>query len=184
MSQFILETDRVGLRKFLESDLQAFASINGDPDVMEFFPSTMSADESEAMAQRINSGIDECGFGFWAAEEKSTCKFIGFTGLQKVKFEGGFTPAVEIGWRLAKEFWGRGLATESAQRCLEFAFFDLQLESVVSFTSILNGRSYRVMERIGMKRITEFNHPAIPNKHRLNPHILYQLHQRTFLQLA
>ena len=180
MGKYFLESERVGLRRFLEADRDLFAQMNADPDVMEFFPAKLSRLESDAMFERINNGIQDHGYGLWAAIEKSTDSFMGFVGLQDIRFEAEFAPAVEIGWRLAKSYWGRGLATESAMRCLEFAFCEAKLTEVVSMTAMLNEKSFRVMERIGMSRSEEFEHPMVPDGHRLKRHFLYRISQQQF----
>lgn len=181
MSTFQLQTVRVGLRKFKPEDLAEFAALNADPEVMENFPKMLTRDECQEFMSRINKKIDEQGFGFWAAELIETKELMGFVGITRVSFETEFTPAVEIGWRLARKFWGQGLATEAAAACLHFAFHDAGLDEVVSFTSILNKRSFSVMERIGMTRSGEFDHPKIDPGHRLHRHVLYKISKQHFL---
>lgn len=160
-SNFFIKTSRIGLHIFKASDEADRIRLNADEDVMRYFPSTLTEAESCGLMQAINSAIDARGFGMWAAELLETGRFIGFVGLWQVGFEASFTPAVEIGWRLAKEFWGRGLATEAANGCLEYAFGTLGLSEVISFTSEVNERSARVMQRIGMTRIALFDHPEV-----------------------
>lgn len=175
MKQFDLQTERLGLRRFLPEDLDAFAALNADPRVMEYFPSPLDRATVQDYIVRINQKHDEQGYCFWAAELLETGELIGFIGLTQVSYETAFTPAVEIGWRLAYPFWGKGLATEGAKGCLKFAFEKLGLEEVVSFTALANQRSYKVMERIGMKRDIEFDHPKMEAGHSLQRHILYRI---------
>ncbi len=154
-----------------------FASLNGDPRVMEFMPRRLSVDESDAFAGRIENHFRQHGFGLCAAEIRSNRAFIGFIGLQVPLFQAGFTPCVEIGWRLASGHWGQGLATEGARAIVRYAFDELGLEEIVSFTVPANLRSRRVMEKLGMKRdpADDFNHPRLPADHRLSRHVLYRL---------
>ncbi len=175
MNDFFLQTERIGLRKFRPADLDAFASINADPHVMEFFPNRLSRFESQEYMDRINAKIQQQGFGFWAAENLFNQQLMGFVGLTQVSCSTDFTPAVEIGWRLGVDYWGQGLATEAARACLSFGFDDLGLERIVSFTSPLNQRSWRVMQRLGMSLCGEFDHPLISEGHVLRRHVWYSI---------
>lgn len=172
-----IATDRLFLRRWRASDLPAFASLNADPTVMEYLPSPLTAEESDEMAARIEAGFESRGFGFWAVEVADGAPFIGFVGLSVPRLDAPFMPAVEIGWRLASEYWGRGYATEAACAALGFGFDALGLEEIVAFTTLGNVRSQRVMERVGMTRDTggDFEHPALPVGHVLRPHVLYRV---------
>jgi RimJ/RimL family protein N-acetyltransferase len=165
------------LRRWRESDLDVFAEMNRDPRVMEYFPSTMSREESDAGAARIRAHFDARGFGFWAVEVPDRAPFIGFTGLAVPRFEAHFTPCVEIGWRLAHAHWGQGYATEAARAALAFGFVTLGLHEIVSFTAVSNVRSRRVMEKIGLERdpAGDFDHPLVPEGHPHRPHVLYRV---------
>ena len=174
-SDFVISTNRIGLRKFRSSDLDAMSSINADPQVMEHFPSTYDRQQTQDFIHRVNGKIDENGFSMWAAELISTGELLGFVGISKVPFESDFTPAVEIGWRMAKKHWGHGYATEAANGCLKFAFEQACLEEVVSFTALPNKRSEKVMQRIGMTKVGEFDHPKIEDGDRLKKHVLYKI---------
>ncbi len=173
----VLTTARLTLRPWCQSDLVPFAQLNADPRVMEHFPQLLSGDESDALAARIRQHFADQGFGLWAAELPGESPFIGFVGLAIPAYETPFTPCVEIGWRLAAEFWGRGLATEGAQAALEYAWNPLGLDEVVSFTVPANRRSQRVMQRLGMVRDLDgdFDHPRLPEGHALRRHVLYRL---------
>jgi RimJ/RimL family protein N-acetyltransferase len=144
---------------------------------MEFFPATLSRAESDAFAARIRAELDQRGFGLWAVEAPGEAEFIGFTGLSVPRFEARFTPCVEIGWRIAKEFWGRGYAPEAAGKALAHAFEGLGLDEVLSFTAVGNHRSRRVMEKLGMTHdpAEDFDHPNVAADHRLRRHVLYRL---------
>jgi RimJ/RimL family protein N-acetyltransferase len=177
----ILYGDRLILRGWRPSDVAEFARLNADPQVMEYFPKCLSRFESDALAEQIRRHFDEHGFGLWAVEVTSDASFIGFVGLATVRFQAQFTPAVEIGWRLARAHWGRGYATEAAKRVLAFAFDVLELPAIVSFTAVNNRRSRAVMQRIGLShdRGDDFEHPALPSGHPLRRHVLNRLKRKS-----
>jgi RimJ/RimL family protein N-acetyltransferase len=172
-----IHTHRLHLRHWRDEDLPAFAALNADPRVMEFFPKPLDRAESDALAVRIRDGFASRGFGLWAVEVPGVADFIGFVGLSVPQFEAHFTPCVEIGWRLARENWGSGYASEAARAALDFGFRSLALDQIVSFTTLANWRSRRVMERIGMSRMPEddFDHPGLPEGHALRRHALYRI---------
>lgn len=170
---YILETARLGLRDWLESDIPQFAAMCRDPKVMEFFPKTLSEQEAREMIFRLKKHIANKGYGFWAVEIKATKEFIGFVGLETPRFEADFTPCVEIGWRLVYKYWNKGYAQEAAKKCLEFGFEQFNLKEIYAFTSVLNKRSINVMEKIGMRYVKEFEHPAIEHNNPLKKHVLY-----------
>jgi ribosomal-protein-alanine N-acetyltransferase len=172
-----IRTERLTLRRWREADREPFARMNRDPAVMEFFPALLTQEESNQIIDRIELRMRECGFGLWAVEESGSKQFIGFMGLSVPNFELPFRPCVEIGWRLASESWGQGLATEGARAVVDHAFGVLALREIVSFTTAANLRSRRVMEKLGMSRDPreDFDHPLIPEGHRLRPHVLYRL---------
>jgi RimJ/RimL family protein N-acetyltransferase len=171
-----LRTARLVLRSFEDRDLDLFAAMNADPRVMEHMPGILSRAESDSAAMRIRKHEEDHDFGLFAVELPSR-GLIGFTGLTTVNFEAHFTPAVEIGWRLAAEHWGRGYATEAAQAALVFGFERLALREIVSFTVPANQRSRRVMEKLGMSHDPrdDFDHPRLPEGHPLRRHVLYRI---------
>ena len=179
----VIETPRLFLREWTDDDLPPFAALNADPEVMEHLPTTSPAD-SDAMAMRIRTLMAERGYGLWAVEVRSGAPFIGFVGLAMQTFEAHFTPAVEIGWRLSRAHWGKGYAIEAARAAMRFGFETLRLEQIVSMTVPANVRSRRVMERLGMKRNErdDFDHPKMPEGHRLRRHVLYRIDARDFLR--
>jgi RimJ/RimL family protein N-acetyltransferase len=172
-----LQTPRLLLRRWRESDREPFAALNADPRVMEFFPACLTQGESDALVDRIEQRFEESNFGLWAVEVPGVAPFIGFIGLSVPRFEAHFTPCVEIGWRLAFNHWGQGFATEGARAVLKLAFETLQLPEVVSMTAHQNLRSWHVMEKLGMTRTPadDFDHPLLPIGHALTPHILYRV---------
>ncbi len=172
-----LTTPRLRLRPWRDDDLPAFAALNADPRVMEFFPKLLTQAESEASAAAIRENGKLRGFGLWAVEIVDSAPFIGFVGLSVPRFEAHFTPCVEIGWRLAFEHWHNGYATEAARAAVRFGFEQLNLKEIVSFTVPENRRSRRVMERLGMTHdpAEDFDHPMLPLGHPLRRHVLYRL---------
>jgi len=170
-----LHTERLTLRRWQERDRAPFAALNADPVVMEFFPAMLSRAESDAFVDRIEAAFDERGWGLWAVEIPDG-SFVGYVGLWPAVFESDFTPAVEIGWRLAASSWGHGYAPEAARAALSFGFDELGLDEILSFTSVLNLKSQRVMQKIGMTTDPreDFDHPNVPVGNRLRRHVLYR----------
>ncbi len=175
-----LATPRLRLRAWAERDLAPFAALNADPRVMEFFPAPLSAAESDALVGHVREHFARHGYGFWAVQAPGVADFIGFVGLAVPTFQARFTPCVEIAWRLAYDYWGRGYSSEAAVAVVDFAFASLRLDEIVSFTVPDNLRSRRVMGRLGMRRSPEddFEHPALPEGHPLRAHVLYRLSRR------
>lgn len=170
-----LETERLRLRKWSTSDFVPFAEMCADPEVMRFFPAVLSKAESEEMALKIKSLLDARGWGFWAVEIPDTVAFAGFVGLHIPKDSLPFAPCVEVGWRLAKAHWGRGYATEAARAALDFGFHSLGLQEIVSFTAAVNLPSIAVMQKLGMRKIRDFDHPDLDAASPLRRHVLYTL---------
>lgn len=166
-----IETSRLILRRWRDSDREPFAAMNADPLVMRFFPSTLTRAESDAMIDRAEAAIACQGFGFLAAELRETAELIGFIGVGAPSFQAHFTPCVEIGWRLASPYWNRGLATEGAREIVR-----LWRGGLVSFTVPANPASRRVMEKLGFTHdpADDFDHPRIPEGHPLRRHVLYR----------
>lgn len=172
-----LRTDRLVLRRWRESDRDPYAALNADPVVMEHLPATLTRAESDAMVDSIEAKFDDQGYGLWAVEVVDGPAFIGFVGLNPAGFEAHFTPAVEVGWRLGREGWGQGYATEAARAAIDDGFTRVGLEEIVSFTTPRHTRSRAVMERLGMTRdpADDFGHPRFPTGHRVHAHVLYRL---------
>lgn len=170
------QTERLLLRQWCDEDRAPFAALNADPEVMEYFPATLDRAASDAAMDRLSAHITEHGWGFWAVERKEDGEFIGFVGVKQAPEELPFSPCVEIGWRLAVPFWGRGYASEAANAALRVAFEELQLPEIVSFTALQNTRSQRVMQRLGMREDRQtFEHPLLPEDSPLRHHCLYRL---------
>ena len=173
----MIRTQRLLLRRWRDSDRLPFHAMNADPRVMEFMPARLSPGDSDALIVRAERHFERHGFGPFAVELPDELTFAGFIGLSVPAFDAPFMPAVEVGWRLAFDCWGRGLATEGARALVRYGFEVLGLDSVVSFTVPENLRSRRVMERIGMTHDPrdDFDHPLLPEGHPLRRHVLYRL---------
>ncbi len=173
-----METERLLLRRWRDCDKIPFRKINSDPRVMEFYPCVSSPEESDQIIERTEAHFEKQGFGLFAAELKKTGELIGFIGLQNFIHPTPFSPAVEIGWRIAHRYWNLGLATEGARANLDFAFRDLKLSEVIAVTFKGNHRSRRVMEKLGMTHHPSENfdhpHPSLKDSP-LKPHVLYRL---------
>lgn len=177
MGGFQLRTPRLILREWEDADAEAFAAVNADPAVMEFFPSVLTRQVSDALIESFRGEFEERGFCPFALEQLATREFTGFVGLHVVPERMTFAPGTEVGWRLASAHWGRGYATEAAREVLRFGFEEHGLKEVVSYTSVLNVRSRAVMERLDMRRDLQedFDHPGIVPGHTLRRHVLYRL---------
>jgi RimJ/RimL family protein N-acetyltransferase len=171
MPTFVIKTPRMILRPWRDEDYAPYAALNADPEVRRYWAATLSMEESDAEAAWLQKHIEEHGFGFWAAEVPGLARFIGFIGLKRVEPDLPFAPAVEAGWRLARNYWGRGYATEGAQASLADGFGRLGLKEIVAYTVAVNAPSRRVMERIGMTHdpADDFDHkdrnPNDPHRH-------------------
>ena len=177
-----LETDRLVLRSWTEEDRAPFSALNNDPDVMRYFPSLQSLEVSNASIAKRMKHDREYGVCFWAADLRDTGQFIGFVGIEYVAEDIPGKGSLEIGWRIDKDHWGKGLAPEGAKACLAYAFGPLKVTEVVSFTSKNNLPSQRVMEKIGMTREHEndFDHPAVLDGHPIKPHVFYRIKAADF----
>ena len=169
----VIATERLVLRPWRDDDLEPFAAMSADPAVMEFYPALLSREQCEAVIDRIRGHFAREGFGFWALEAPGVAPFVGFTGIARP----GFMPVVEVGWRLARPYWGQGFATEAARAAVDWGFANLELDEIVAFVVPGNLRSQRVMGRLGMSRDADanFEHPAVPSGHALRPHWLFRL---------
>jgi len=174
----IIETSRVLLRHWGDEDLEPWIVMNADPETMLFFPRTSAAEESTASFQRLKNNLQANDFGLWAAEEKLSGEFMGFVGISWQGIPTLSEPKCqEIGWRLAKRYWGNGYATEAATEVLNYASKTLKLTELYSITSELNLPSINVMKKIGLQPRPElsFLHPRVPEGSPLRPHVVYSL---------
>ena len=180
-----LDTARLRLRQWRDEDLAPFARLNADAEVMEFFPARLSRESSDAVARRLRDKLAERGWGLWAVEERASGEFIGFIGLQPPAVQLPFSPCIEIGWRLARAYWGKGYATEGARAALRAGFATLGLDEIVAFTALGNRRSRAVMERLGMLEDAKgaFDHPSVPQGSPVRAHCLYRLSRARWANL-
>ncbi|MBF2702677.1 GNAT family N-acetyltransferase [Listeria welshimeri] len=169
------ETKRLIARDYLPSDYLPFSEMNADKDVMKYFPSILTKQESDAFLDRNQQELTTFGYGLFAIEEKSSNEFIGFVGFHEASFEASFTPCIEIGWRLKKSAWNQGYATEAAKSALIFAKENTLIDEVYSFTAVLNKPSEYVMKKIQLTKIATFEHPALIDGDPLKPHVLYKM---------
>ena len=172
---FDVRTDRLLLRRWLDSDREPFAQLTADAEVMRYFPARLTREQSDALAARADALFDTRGYGLWALERLDTGAFIGFTGLAAMPEGIPGSGGVEVGWRLAQSAWGQGFATEAATAALRFGFETLGLAEVNSITAVINIRSRRVMERLGMQVADEFDHPKLPEPSPLRRHVRYTI---------
>jgi len=177
MGETFYETPRLVARRWRAGDRAPFAALNGDPEVMRYFPAPLSPAESDAMIDAIEARMVGDGFGFPAIERKADGVFVGMVGLAPVRFKAPFTPAVEIGWRIARPLWRQGYAREAALGALAYGFGPLGLDEIVSFTAVQNAPSRAVMASIGMARAPadDFDHPNLPAGHPLRRHVLFRI---------
>ncbi|MGI9616519.1 MAG: GNAT family N-acetyltransferase, partial [Acidimicrobiales bacterium] len=177
MAPISLESERLLLRRWQPTDLEPFAALNADPAVMEYFPKPLTRDESDAFVDRIEDTFEQHDLGLWAVEPRDSGGFIGYVGLWPATFDAHFTPAIEVGWRLANACWGNGYAPEAAQCALDDGFGRLGLDEIVSFTAVGNDRSRRVMTKVGLSHdeADDFDHPSVPVTSPLRRHVLYRL---------
>ena len=180
----ILETDRLILRTWSDDDLQPMLAINQDPKVMEYFPGLQDLETTKNFITKVNDHFNKYGYSLYACERKDTNEFIGFIGLLIADFKAHFTPAIEIGWRLSSKHWGQGFATEGAKAALDYAFRELKISEIVSFTTAGNAKSIRVMEKIGLQHNVNdaFDHPKLDDTSPLKRHVLYRLSREKYLQ--
>jgi len=170
-----IRTDRLLLRRWLDSDREPFAALNADPKTMRFFAATLDRLESDALVDLIESRFEQQGYGLWALEVTDTGEFIGFTGLNPMPDDVPGAGGTEVGWRLARHAWHRGYATEAAGAALDVAFGRLGMKEIWSMTAVLNEPSQAVMRRLGLIEVARFDHPRVPAGHPLRPHVTFRL---------
>ncbi|HUP06519.1 MAG TPA: GNAT family N-acetyltransferase [Caldimonas sp.] len=176
-----LETARLRMRVWREADRAPFAAMNRDPEVMRYFPAPIDAARSDASIDAWLGQFAAQGWSNWALERKDDGAFLGFVGLSVPARRFPFSPCVEVGWRLAREHWHRGYASEAAKVALRAGFEQIGLDEIVSMTALANAPSRAVMERIGLEnRHADFDHPGIPSGHPLCRHCLYAIDRATW----
>ena len=172
---YVIKTERLGLRNWHPDDQAAFAEICANKDVMEFFPTTLNRAQSDALITRFKKHYQKRGYTYFAVDRLDTGAFIGFIGLMLQEYESPFTPSVDIGWRLSPKAWGQGFATEGAKACIDYGFKMLQLKEIYAVAPEINSKSQRVMQKIGMQYHSTFHHPKLNTTNRLNPCVVYHI---------
>lgn len=173
--QYIFKSERLGFRNWMDTDLPLMAKINIDPNVMEFFPKTYNKKETKAFIDRMKKQFSNKGFCYFAVDKLCDNNFIGFIGLSEQTYKSNFTPCIDIGWRLSSKEWHLGYASEGAKRCLEYAFKNLKINNIKAVCPLVNKKSERVMEKIGMIKKQTFIHPALENNYKLKNCVLYKI---------
>ena len=173
--EYLFTSERLGFRTWQSSDIPVLASMLADDRVMEFYPDKKSLEETTDFVKSIDKHFNEHGYGLYATDMLKTGEFIGYIGFKRFDFDVPFAPGIEIGWRTSADTWGQGLATEGAKACLTYAWETLGFERVYSFTAVPNKRSERVMQKIGMEKTGEFDHPKLDKGHWLERHVLYEI---------
>ncbi len=173
--KYLFTSSRLGFRNWIDDDVLPMTDLNQDPEVMKYFPSIQSEQQTRAFIVRMKSQFQEKGYCYFAVDLLVDKNFIGFIGLSVQTFESDFTPCIDIGWRLKRSVWNVGYATEGAERCIQFAFADLKLEDVYAMCPVINLPSENVMKKIGMKKIKTFIHPKIPSESALKKCVLYKI---------
>ncbi len=176
--EYIFKSERLGFRNWRDTDLTEFAKINADLEVMEHFPKPLKEKETLEFIERLKNHYIKNGYTYFATEVLNTGEFIGFIGLAFQDYKTDFTPAVDIGWRLKRSAWGKGYATEGAKACLEFAFNKLNLEAIISTCTEKNSKSEHVMQKIGMQKLGEFNHPKLKEYPKYEKCICYGINKK------
>jgi len=171
----IIHTERLTLRAWETKDLLDCVEMNLDKEVMKYFLSVLTKEQTIEFYDRVQKHFLENGFGLYVVENTITQEFLGYTGFMIANFEASFTPCVEIGWRFKKQYWGKGYATEAAKACLNYGFDTLGFDKIYSFTATPNIKSENVMKRIGMIKTGTFSHPKIDKEHILNLHVIYEI---------
>ena len=171
----MFKSARLGFRNWLKDDLRPMSTINVDPEVMHYFPATQAQSETASFIERMQKQFSQHGYNYYAVEFLKTSTFIGFIGLSYQNFASPWTPFTDIGWRLDKAYWGQGLASEGAQKVLDFAFDELNLREVYATAPKINTPSIHIMDKIGMRKLGEFVHPKLLDKANLRDCVVYSL---------
>ena len=173
--EYLFQSERLGFRNWIDSDTSKMIDISSDPDVMQFFPAIATKIQTVEFIDRMKLMYIEKGYCYFAVNQLKDESFIGFIGLCNQTYESQVTPNVDIGWRLNKKYWNNGLATEGAKKCLDYGFNKLELKNIISTAPIINIKSIRVMEKIGMQKLTEFNHPRLKSNEKLEDCVCFKI---------
>ena len=172
--EYLFQSERLGFRNWIDSDTPKMIEISSDPDVMQFFPAIATKIQTVEFIDRMKLMYIEKGYCYFAVDQLKDGSFIGFIGLYYETYESQFTPGVDIGWRLNKKHWNNGLATEGAKKCLDYGFNKLGLKNIIATAPIINIKSIRVMEKIGMTKLSEFKHPRLKSNKQLEDCVCFE----------
>ncbi|MBB6461961.1 GNAT family N-acetyltransferase [Flammeovirga kamogawensis] len=175
MENYIFKSERLGFRNWSENDNPKMGLINSNTTVMEYFPSILSQEQTDAFIERMKQQFLKNGFCYFAVDTLENNQFIGFIGISEQTFSADFTPCIDIGWRLSQSEWGKGYATEGAKKCLDFAFDEIGLTNIKAICPVINKNSEKVMKKIGMRKMKKFNHPLLSNYNKLEECVIYEL---------
>ncbi len=181
-SDFLFTSERLGFRPWKEDDIDDLHTINSDPQVMRYFPNTLEREQTVAFIERMGLMYADHGYCYFAVELLSDPGVIGFVGIAYQDYEAPFTPGVDVGWRLHRHHWGKGYATEGGDRCLEFGFKQVGLETIWSVAPIANDASIHVMRKLGMSSAGSFTHPKLTDYPELALCALYKMERKSYLQ--
>ena len=173
--KYLFTSERLGFRNWIDSDIAKMIDISSDPDVMEFFQAIATKIQTVEFIDRMKLMCIEKGYCYFAVDQLKDEGFIGFIGLCYQTYESQFTPSVDIGWRLNKKYWNNGLATEGAKKCLDYGFNKIGLNKIIATTPIINVKSIRVMEKIGMAKLTEFKHPRVQSDNKISDCVCFEI---------
>ena len=172
-SKYLFKSERLGFRNWYDSDIDIMAEINADADVMQYFSTAQSKEQTIDFIGRMKIQFNTLGFCYFAVDKLENNQFIGFIGINEQTFESDFTPCIDIGWRLKKSEWNKGFATEGASKCIEYAFDNLLIKNIYSITPKVNLKSEHIMQKIGMKKVKHFIFPPLEGDKRLEECVLY-----------
>lgn len=181
MYKYLFESERLGFRKLIQKDKSNIIDMNSNSQVMKYFESVYSKQQSINYFNRLINYFKEHGYGMYAIELKESNEFIGIVGFNTANFDAYFTPCIEIGWKLKGDYFNNGYGTESARACLEYGFSEFNFQEVYSFTSLLNIPSINIMKKLNMKQLGYFCHPKVTEGHDLRKHIIYKISKQKFL---
>jgi len=179
--KYIFCSSRLGFRNWNDPDVSEMVRINKDSEVMKFFPILPTKKQTVDFISRMQKQFEEKGYTYFAVDNLEKDKFIGFIGLSYQTFESEFSPFVDIGWRLDKSEWNKGLATEGAKACLQYGFETLRLDSIKAVCPKINLPSENIMKKIGMTKIKDFKHPLLTSNHELEACVLYEIKSSDFI---
>jgi len=170
-----LETENLLLRQWREEDLEPYAKLTSSKEVMQYFPKTLTVEQSNMAARKFQKLLEKNSWGFWAVEEKASGQFIGYAGLHAPKTQFPFSPCIEIAWRMEKKYWENGYVLEAGEKIIAAAFEIFGLEELVYFSALKNLKGEEVAKALNMKRESTFHHPFVEREDALSEHYLYRI---------